>query len=107
MADRPLDVRFERLVALLYGELPPAEERSLRAEIESDPALRAAWEEISSAREFLGRVPEEPAPSFVFLDESHLPARRRLSRFFPVLAPWAAAACLMTAEPAPKEESMR
>ncbi|MDM7915765.1 MAG: hypothetical protein QUU85_10965, partial [Candidatus Eisenbacteria bacterium] len=74
----PLDPRWEKLVALLYGELPPEEEQSLRMEIESDAALRAEWEEISGARSLLQswEVPETAKePSFVFVTPE--PARRR------------------------------
>jgi hypothetical protein len=59
----PADPRHERLVALLYGELSSAEAEALRLEIDRDPGLGRDWEEIRSAREALGSLPDvEPIP---------------------------------------------
>ena len=67
--DSPLDPRHSRLVALLYEELPPDEEQVLRAELARDPALRAEWDELNVARDFLGAWEiEERTPSFVFME---------------------------------------
>lgn len=97
MADRPLDEGMEKLVALLYGELPLSEERALRERIEREPDLRAAWEDLTAARSFLQQAPEdEEAPRFVFLNDEPAEPRRsarwRRIRALPSLAPWAAAA---------------
>lgn len=71
MTENPLDPRIEKLVALLYGELSAEEERLLRLEIESDPALRAEWESISGTRSLLQAWESEDAPpQFVFLEET-------------------------------------
>ncbi len=78
MKNESIDPRIERLVALLYGELPETEAQALRKEIEGDPALRAEWEELTGARSFLGawEVPEE-SPGFVFVNEPASAPRRR------------------------------
>jgi anti-sigma factor RsiW len=49
----PLDPRIDKLVALLYGELPETEAREVRAMIEADPGLRHEWEELQGTREML------------------------------------------------------
>lgn len=67
--DSPLDPRHARLVALLYDELPPEEERALRAELARDAALRQEWDELNAARGFLSAWEiEERTPSFVFVE---------------------------------------
>lgn len=68
-----LDPRFEKLIALLYGELPDAEAADLRRQIESDPALKEEWDELTATRSILARweIPET-TPDFVFLKD---PAR--------------------------------
>jgi hypothetical protein len=78
MKNESIDPRIERLVALLYGELPETEAQALRKEIEGDPALRAEWEELTGARSFLGawELPEE-SPGFVFVNEPAIAPRRR------------------------------
>lgn len=79
MRDETIDPRFEKLVALLYGELSPEEEREVRNEIASDDELRRAWEDLLEARTALGAwKAEEPVPSFVFLrDEAEAKPRAR------------------------------
>lgn len=69
MRDGPIDPRFEKLVALLYGELSPEEERELRNRIAEDEELQRAWEDLVEARTALRawNEAEEPVPSFVFL----------------------------------------
>jgi Ca-activated chloride channel family protein len=52
------DLSHERLCALALGELEPEEARSLRLELEADPALRAAYERIEAT---LGLVSESLA----------------------------------------------
>lgn len=70
MRDDLIDPRFEKLIALLYGELPEAEAAALRKEIESDAMLRAEYEDLSATRGFLAEweVPEK-SPHFVFLTD--------------------------------------
>jgi len=97
MADHPLDGKMEKLVALLYGELPPDEAKEMRERLLREPDLRAAWEELTAARSFLEEAAvEEEAPSFVFLNDarSRRPRARGL-RWIPALAPWAAAAAAL------------
>lgn len=70
MTENPLDPRMEKLVALLYGELSAEEERLLRLQIESDPALRAEWESLGGTRSLMQAWENEDAPpQFVFLQE--------------------------------------
>lgn len=71
MQDEPIDPRFEKLVALLYGELPEAEANVLRREIESDAALRSEFEDLSATRGLLAEweLPEK-VPHFVFLRDA-------------------------------------
>jgi hypothetical protein len=69
---RPPDPRQQRLVALLYGELTDADAEATRREIDADPDLRRAWEEIRDAREALGELGVEaagPAPAWSPLAE--------------------------------------
>ena len=62
------DPRMEKLIALLYGELPEEEERELRRQLVTDAALRAEWEELCGTRSILGRWEvNEPAPRVVFV----------------------------------------
>ena len=70
MQDDFVDPRFEKLVALIYGELPDAEAGELRREIDSDAALRSEYENLSAARGVLAEweVPEK-TPHFVFLTD--------------------------------------
>ena len=77
MNEKPLDVRREKMIAALYGELSAEEERELRELIDADEELLAEWQELAEAREFLQAAADEaPAPSFVFLTppEEALPA---------------------------------
>lgn len=104
MRDDAMDPRCEKLVALLYGELPEEEARALRKEIAEDPELRAEYEEISAARTLLGEweVPEK-SPHFVFLadedeqraalprGESLLSRLRERFRGLVIATPWAVA----------------
>jgi hypothetical protein len=64
-----VDPRIDKMIAFLYGELPPAEEKAFRRLLEKDDALRAEWEELASTR---GRLAawkvEEHVPSFVLVD---------------------------------------
>jgi hypothetical protein len=68
MKDDFIDPRYEKLVALLYGELSPEEEREVRALIAADRDLNLAWEDLNAARVALREWDAaEAAPSFVFL----------------------------------------
>jgi hypothetical protein len=78
MKDEAPDPRFEKLVALLYGELSGEEAREIQQQMERDAALRAEYEELSAARSLLGEweVPEK-APHFVFLADEQEEKRVR------------------------------
>lgn len=101
MKEEPVDPRMEKLVASLYGELSPAEQRELEAQLERDPELRAEWDDLVSTRSMLGSWElEEKVPSFVFVDPAparHSDAgfwdgvRQRFGGFFAVSG-WAVAA---------------
>jgi BMFP domain-containing protein YqiC len=101
MEEKP-DSRLEKLIALLYGELPEDEERAIRREILRDAALRAEWEELSATRSLLGQWKvNEPAPRVIFVHRNTTPERARglWARLRPAFAApaWglaAAAACL-------------
>lgn len=72
-----VDPRIDRMMAFLYGELPPAEERAFRRMLEGDAALRAELEELGEMRGTLaGWKVEEHVPSFVLVDQG-APARSR------------------------------
>lgn len=69
-----VDPRIDKMIAFLYGELPPAEEKAFRRLLEKDDALRAEWEELSGVREALGGwTVEEHVPSFVLVDPATRP----------------------------------
>ena len=78
MKNESIDPRIEKLVALLYGELPEAEAQALRGELDGDPELRGEWEELTAARAFLGtwEAPEH-SPGFVFVNEQEGAPHRR------------------------------
>jgi len=72
--DSELDPVRDRMIAALYGELPPEEEEEFLTRLASDPALRAEWDELQQARGFLQEADAtEPDPGFVF----ELPAAAR------------------------------
>jgi hypothetical protein len=74
MKDDFLDPRFEKLVALLYGELSAEEERGVRDLIARDEEIRLAWEDLIAARSALREwEASELAPSFVFLRDQAEP----------------------------------
>lgn len=75
-----VDPRIDKMIAFLYGELPPAEEKAFRRLLEKDDALRAEWEELAGVREALGgwRV-EEHVPAFVLVDPASRPKAARAS----------------------------
>lgn len=75
-----VDPRIDKMIAFLYGELPPAEEKAFRRLLEKDDALRAEWEELSGVRQALGGwTVEEHVPSFVLVDPAARPAAARAS----------------------------
>jgi hypothetical protein len=58
------------MMAFLYGELPPAEEKDFRRMLEEDAALRAEMEEMTEVRGALaGWRVEEHVPNFVLVDQ--------------------------------------
>jgi hypothetical protein len=75
MSHENLDPRLEKLVALLYGELPDDEARELQNALASDAELRRTWEELQETREVLATLDPVPAPDRPFLmDEPLAPA---------------------------------
>jgi len=79
MSHENLDPRLEKLVALLYGELPDDEARELQAALASDADLRRTWEELQETREVLSTLEAVPAPDRAFLveiGEAEAPAPR-------------------------------
>ncbi len=59
MTDKPLDPRFDRLIASLYSELSAEEEREFQAELASDKALKAEWDELRGTQQWLSTVKAE------------------------------------------------
>ena len=61
-----VDPKIDRMIAALYGELNDTEQAAFAAQLASDPALRAEWEEISGTRNLLtGWELEDRVPSFI------------------------------------------
>jgi hypothetical protein len=52
----------EELLDLLYGELPPDEERAVRARVAGDPALSAELAELERVRQLVHALPEAEPP---------------------------------------------
>jgi len=100
MHDDVLDPKMQKLVAALYGELSGEEEKEFQELLESDPALRAEWEELQASRFVLASLEgEETAPDFVFLTDEPRPAHGeprdfagRLRRWFGAGPAWGLAA---------------
>jgi anti-sigma factor RsiW len=83
MTHEPKDARRERLVAALYGELEPAEQRELERELAGDPALRAEMEELEEARGWLREwKPDEAPPSFTIVAQDRARPMRRTRAAF-------------------------
>jgi hypothetical protein len=95
----------ERLILLRHGELPEEEASVLQAQIASDPALAAGWQEICAVLDALETLPDPDPP----LHLQHRVALRLTRRRWgwPVgiagLAA-AAAALLLVARPDPPQE---
>jgi hypothetical protein len=78
MSDESLDPRIDTMMAALYGELSESEERAFRRLLETDPALRAEWDELQGSRSLLaGWKVEETVPSFVLVGDPVAPAAAR------------------------------
>ncbi|HMB71404.1 MAG TPA: hypothetical protein VKU85_19000 [bacterium] len=70
MSNESLDPRIDTMMAALYGELSESEERAFRRLLETDPALRAEWDELQGNRNVLAAWKvEEAVPSFVMVGE--------------------------------------
>jgi hypothetical protein len=64
-----VDPRIDKMIAFLYGELPPVEEAAFRRLLDADATLRSELEELSSARGLLAAWKvEEAVPSFVLVE---------------------------------------
>ena len=70
MSQDAMDPRKEKLIAALYGELSPEDEREFEAMLAEDGELRSEFEELQGTRTFLKQweLPDA-APNFVFMDE--------------------------------------
>jgi anti-sigma-K factor RskA len=68
----------ELMIAAIYGELSPDEEREFEGLIESDAAIRAEFEELSETRNVLEKWDvSAPTTGFVFVDPAETtPARK-------------------------------
>jgi hypothetical protein len=80
----------ERLLDLLYGELPPREARQVEDHAASCEACRAELERMRATRGLMASLPEEPAPERgerILLAAAREAARRRAAR--PWLPRWA------------------
>ncbi|MCP4655435.1 MAG: hypothetical protein GY856_08455 [bacterium] len=87
MKQKPLDSQRQRMVAALYGELPPDELRELEAACAADETLQRDWEELRAARSFLQQAGrEETEPDFTFVWPRDEPTARPGGRLFS--APW-------------------
>ncbi len=74
MTSDALDPRRQKMVAALYGELSPREEREFMAILDTDDELRAEWEELQGARSFLQQVEAgDSAPAFDLLMPADAP----------------------------------
>jgi hypothetical protein len=73
-----LDPRIDKMMAFLYGELAPSEDKAFRRLLESDAALRAEMEELGEVRGALAAWSvEEHVPSFVLVDQGASDKARR------------------------------
>lgn len=78
MSDESLGPRIDTMMAALYGELSESEERAFRRILETDPALRAEWDELQGSRNLLaGWSVEETVPSFVLVGDAVTPRLRK------------------------------
>ena len=87
----------KQLSRLLDRDLDETEERQLRARIDAEPDVAAAWQAMQGLPDELAALPDVPPPPA--LDEAVLsPSRPEVKRFSRRWAPWAAvAACLALA----------
>lgn len=86
MKQKSLDPQRDRMVAALYGELPPDGLAELEAACAEDESLRRDWEELRTAKSFLQRAAqEETEPDFTFVWPRDEPAR---PRGWGLSAPW-------------------
>lgn len=67
MADKELDPLRDRMIAALYGELPPEDEEEFLTLLAANPALKSEWDELRETRAFLGAADAaDTAPAFAF-----------------------------------------
>ncbi|MBN2388737.1 MAG: sigma-E factor negative regulatory protein [Anaerolineales bacterium] len=86
---------LDLLSAYLDGELPPAERTRLLTRIESDPALRAALDDLRQVRTVLRRTPQRRAPRNFTLSAKMARIRPPVPRLVPVLSWVSAVATLL------------
>ena len=110
--DRQLDI--EDLVAWMDGELSGDDARRVARLVETDPAWRADFEQFRAVDRLTGLL--EPATPVRDLTDRIVRSayrRRRLARVVKIVAPLAAAACIILAlrfggpAPKPKTEGQR
>lgn len=73
----------EQLSALLDEKLNPAEAARLQKQIETDPELRAIYDDLRQTRSLLRRLPQRRAPRNFTLKPSAARVRPPLPRLFP------------------------
>lgn len=68
MNETPLDPQREKMIAALYGELPPDEMEAFLATLEGDEDLKLEWHELQGTRTLLQQADQDTAtPQFRFL----------------------------------------
>lgn len=85
----------EQLSLLLDEKLNPADAARLEARIESDPDLRAVYDDLRQARALLRRLPQRRAPRNFTLKPSAARVRPPLPRLFPTFRLASALASLL------------
>lgn len=85
----------EQLSLLLDEKLNPADAARLGARIESDPDLRAVYDDLRQARALLRRLPQRRAPRNFTLKPSAARVRPPLPRLFPTFRLASALASLL------------
>ncbi len=85
----------EQLSALLDEKLNPAEAARLQKQIETDPELRAIYDDLRQTRSLLRRLPQRRAPRNFTLKPSAARVRPPLPRLFPTFRLASALASLL------------
>ena len=59
MTNEPLNPRQDKLIAALYGELSPEEEKEFFTLLENDTELKREWTELNETRQFISNARSE------------------------------------------------